>query len=544
MSKRNLTPYLFVCFLAVILPLNIICIFLMNTLIHTWKQRSNAEMSSILASYMERIDNTLSKASGNLNILSDNYYFIYLQRAGQGSESEDQYALLRAQYYIFDLFKNWLSADELCSGYFLCCEKDGILIHRNQNSSQADKTRKYLKENLFEALEVNEWSTFTTEEDACIYYLKKDSDSYYGVWFDLDEISVNLGLGEQEGVYYRLGTEGTQNVSGRPCLKSNYANVYLEVSSETYNSLNRVDHFIRILVFFSFITLLTFPFICVILNRQIVKPLRQLQDAIYRMKNGELNYRIPLRKSSYSEFDQLNQSFNSVLEMLNDLKHESYELRITQNETKIKYLTQQIQPHFILNALNILYCYEPDQYQQMQEMILCLTRYFRYIVSASAPFIPLHQELQHLENYLKIQNIRYSNCIDVMIDCEPWLANMKIPPLAIQTLVENSIKYGILPQKVTQIIVEAHCNEDKYAVIKIADSGPGFNPRILEQINTFLKTRSPQEDLGIGICNTIERFDLLYDKKARIYFSNREPSGILIEIIVPVVLVEAEEGEL
>ena len=541
-KHKSLMPYLFICCLAIILPLNIICVFLMNELIQTWQEYSSAELKSILSSYMSQIDNSLYTASRNLNQLSDDSLFLYIQKSGQTS-SIDQYTLLRAQYHTFILFQDWLTADDLCSGYFFYREKDQLSIIRLQRSSEAGTFKTYLKDDLFNALTTNAWCTVSYKGNLYAYYIKQEYLSYYGAWFDLSNLLENLKITDQSKIQYELSNTETQ-LNTNTFQKSDLTNLYLGASLQAHEQMSWMDRSMPIFLLLATGTLLTFPVICIILYLRIIKPIRQLQSAIYRMKNGELTYRIPSQKSSYSEFQQLNEAFNQVLETINNLKTKTYEMKIAQHEIKIKYLSQQIQPHFILNALNILYCYGPEQYSQMQEMILCLTKYFRYIVSASAAFISLSQELSHLENYLRIQNIRYQNCINVLIDFDPRLAKLKIPPLSIQPFVENSVKYAISPSHLTQISVQAFILDHQSAVIQISDSGPGFPKNILEQINLFIKYRQIQPDLGVGICNTIERLDLLYEKKAVIHILNKAEAGALIEIIVPISLINREDDSL
>lgn len=113
----------------------------------------------------------------------------------------------------------------------------------------------------------------------------------------------------------------------------------------------------------------------------------------------------------------------------------------------MRYLSQQIQPHFVLNTLNILYSYEPEEYPLIQKMILCLSKYFRYIVKVHSDFVELSQELAHIKNYFEIQEARYPEQFDYYVESEEGMDDLLIPPLLIQNFTENSIKYAIDMEK-------------------------------------------------------------------------------------------------
>ena len=109
-------------------------------------------------------------------------------------------------------------------------------------------------------------------------------------------------------------------------------------------------------------TLLALPLLLYSTNRLINMPLNRLIKAIDRIEQGDLEYRIEEGNQNL-EFEQINRSFNKMMEQVRTLKIDVYEKEMEKKDIMMRYLSQQIQPHFVLNAMNILYSYEPEEYE-------------------------------------------------------------------------------------------------------------------------------------------------------------------------------------
>ena len=206
------------------------------------------------------------------------------------------------------------------------------------------------------------------------------------------------------------------------------------------------------------------------------------------------------------------------------------------------FLSQQIQPHFIINTLNILYSYEPEEYQLSQKMILCLSKYFRYVVNAPQDYVELGQEMEHIRNYFEIQQARFLRSFQAMVIYDEDIADCLIPPLIIQNFTENAIKHSFVPGQTTSIVAEAR-KERENIHICVYDTGAGIPEDVLERIAEFRRTREFRLDLGVGIQNSIDRLSILYGDNASLEISKIEPQGTRIDIIIPIKRREASECE-
>ena len=313
--------------------------------------------------------------------------------------------------------------------------------------------------------------------------------------------------------------------------------VYAVPRTDLFSSLSSVMRFLAILAFA--VTVASVPLLLLVMRKLVLHPLNRLNAAMDEIENGDLDYRVE-EKANTKEFLRLEQHLNQTMDEVNQLKIENYEERIEKQEIRMTYLTQQIQPHFILNAMNILYSYEPEQYALSQKMILCISKYFRYIVNARAMFVSLKQEMSHVSNYFEIQKARYPELFFYSVRYEEGLAGALIPPLLIQNFAENCIKYSLKVGTEVQITVEAErfIHEDGTPLMRISlkDTGEGISEEVLAEIDEFKKTGKQQPHLGVGIQNSIERLKYLYpEKHSSISFSNNpRGSGAHIEIILPI----------
>lgn len=269
------------------------------------------------------------------------------------------------------------------------------------------------------------------------------------------------------------------------------------------------------------------------LRRRIAAPVKDMDQAMKIIAEGNIDYRLePPHLNYYNEFDNLAHRFNAMLDELEEVQYNLYETKIREQRAELKYISQQIRPHFILNDLNIIYTYDESEIHLVKKMAKYLSNYFRYIVNLRADFVEVSKELDHVRNYLNIQKERYPDRFDYLVDCSEKTSRMLIPPLIIQTFVENCVKYGMLDDKESFFYVTVLMEGDRILII-IADTGRGFDDATLEKLNAFVQTREYRDDLGVGVQNAVERMDILYGEKVEVHFDNEVTGGALVRILLP-----------
>ncbi len=255
-----------------------------------------------------------------------------------------------------------------------------------------------------------------------------------------------------------------------------------------------------------------------------------------------MGYRIPIKKKKWvGEFDELNIHFNNMLNQLEETNEQLVQEEIDRQKLELHSLNQQIKPHFILNALNIIYMYEDNEFPVAKKMVLYLTKYFRYLVNLKSNFVCLWEEIEFIESYLNIQKIRYPKRFTPFVEWEEELRYAKVPAVLIQTFVENCVKHGFENGNLMFIFVLVKKLDNHTMEIMIADTGKGFSPEILVQLQDYLKSRKYNSNLGVGIQNTVNKLDILYGEKYTIFMGNNESGGARVCIRIPLQIEQEEE---
>jgi two-component system sensor histidine kinase YesM len=274
-----------------------------------------------------------------------------------------------------------------------------------------------------------------------------------------------------------------------------------------------------------------FPLLLVwYLRKVFLQPILRIVAAMRRFGDGNWRTRLELGKVS-EEFRLMNNTFNRMIEEIRNLKIDVYEEKLKHQRAELKQLQLQINPHFFLNSLNIIYNLATvKDFSIIQEMTKCLVAYFRFIFQSDGYQVLLRDELSHTRNYLRIQQLRFPQRLTCRIDADEALYNIPVPPLIIQNIVENSIKHAVdLDGSLhIDIRVSAHgAGSERRLLIRIEDDGPGFPPDVLERLQQE-EERLPDDGEHIGIWNLRRRLKLLYPSGHRLAFENGPECGAVV----------------
>lgn len=544
--------------IVIVFPVVILNLVISEYSMKVAKNQIYNEREQILKLYINQIDTTLKEVESYLfNIANSDLDYIRINNL----EPRNEYEEYQYEMSIISLYRKYndkLKVYSIVTNIYSYFEDEDLLIISGKGNEHINESIK----NIINGNELEEylisWSIVEIDGENCLIRIIEKDGAYYGAVLRLDNVIKEMLLYDKNESRKYFFTDGTGvvfsnlynlpknfNLENKYIVeedknKKNYI-VYVESSignfkfielipeNEILKALPFINRLIKILSIISFFVI---PIIIILLYKIIIIPLNNLSDAMKIIEDGDMEYRIKELKSS-SEFEKLNNGLNNMMDQIKKLKFDVYDGKIERQKIKLRYLSQQVQPHFILNTLNIIYSYEPEDYSLIQKMILCLVKYFRYIVNVNTEFIELYKELEHIQNYLNIQRERYPNNFSWRIECEKGLETILIPPLVIQTFIENSIKYGLNIDEKIEIYVEVKSNVDGRVNIVIGDTGEGFSDTILKDIDTFVKTKEKQNSLGIGIQNTIERFEILYGGITEINMKNDKLGGARVELIIP-----------
>lgn len=275
------------------------------------------------------------------------------------------------------------------------------------------------------------------------------------------------------------------------------------------------------------------------INKTVLRPIHDFNENIETLKNEEV-YDVATHYQ-VNELGNASKLMSDMVGRIKGLKIDIYEKTLEQQKTQMDFLTLQIEPHFYLNCLNIIYnMAQMEQYKEIQRLANCVSDYLRYIFKSRESFATVRDELEHINKYLEIQKIRYGNCFESRISMDDRILNLELPPLVLQTFVENSLKYTLNWEDDIELTITGMVGEE--AIIVIEDTGEGFEPEILYKLQNNLNIS--EGDRRIGIMNAVSRMKLAFGNEASIAFYNNKKGGAGVEIRFPLKRADADNTNL
>lgn len=180
----------------------------------------------------------------------------------------------------------------------------------------------------------------------------------------------------------------------------------------------------------------------------------------------------------------------------------STEFRAMQAESlalknELEHLQGQISPHFLFNALNTVLACRQDP-EAIDTVTQALANYLRFLLRPVARLEPLSRELDALEQYLTVQGVRFGDGLVTRIECDLDVRNVAVPPVMVQPLVENAIKYGgQTADRPIRVDVTARRDED-WLAIEVANSGRWVAPGDRQSTGTGLRSLERRLRLLVG----------------------------------------------
>jgi sensor histidine kinase YesM len=175
-------------------------------------------------------------------------------------------------------------------------------------------------------------------------------------------------------------------------------------------------------------------------------------------------------------------------------------IKENQSKMKLKYLKSQIQPHFFFNTLNNLYALSLESSDKVPDVIIKLSKLMEYVLYdiEGTKFVPLIKEIDYIQNYIEIEKLRFEN-VEVTINIDSNIDEIKVPPLLFISLLENAFKHGGI-------------NNDNLK-IKINCKVIGGSVLNFEILNNFVLSQNIKTKKGIGLINTRKRLKLIFKNK-------------------------------
>lgn len=311
--------------------------------------------------------------------------------------------------------------------------------------------------------------------------------------------------------------------------------IYYEISDvqrthQEYQNLYFKMLTASVLIFLG-LTMITL-YMSLMISQSISKPLRELQSVTEQVIGGDFEVRAGVQTGS--EVRALSNSFNLMIDKINELLRQVKEEQIHLRNAELELLQAQINPHFLYNTLDtIVWLAEAGESGKVVEMVQSLSNFFRISLSRGREIITLEEEMQHVRSYLEIQRFRYQDILDYEIRVEDEVRGCFIPKITIQPLVENALYHGVKNRRGKGKIVIRSVKHNDYFELLVEDNGIGMEQERLDQIRTGMLYRAPAAGNIYGLYNVNERIQLRFGEDYGLSIESVYLQGTCVSIRLP-----------
>lgn len=257
----------------------------------------------------------------------------------------------------------------------------------------------------------------------------------------------------------------------------------------------------------------------------IVRRIQELVAATAAVSRGDLSTRVA--DQHQDELAALSEGFNSMVSRLNQLLERVRSEQEEKREAELKMLQSQIRPHFLFNALNsIRTAASMSRADNVATMIEALASLMAEAFRHERELIPLSAEIELVQSYVLLQNLRFSNRFSLEIDVPQALEKLPVPKFILQPLVENCIRHGY--RNATgrcPIIVRAAMHSGVVEMLVI-DDGTGIDDQAVQPL--------PEPSDGVGLASVAKRLKLHFGDGAELSASSRSEGGTMVRLSIPV----------
>lgn len=312
------------------------------------------------------------------------------------------------------------------------------------------------------------------------------------------------------------------SVSIACCMSVNYFNSYFRIALLCIFFMLIIFIILSVIMFLSFRDTLSYP-------------VTQIISATESIEQNDISAFVQNNHSNIIEFQKINKALSHLIEQKVELEKQNQLEKFEKNHAMLQYFQLQTRSHFFINCLKSLYnMLQLQEYEKMQRMILAFSNHLRYIFHDNLKVVPLRYELDEVNDYYNIILLDRSKPILLMQKVDDTLSDFPVPPLLIQTFLENSIKYNTQSSKLLCFSIQIEkiqLDNGPFVLFKLTDNGIGYEQSMLEKLNC--EESDLYEDYHVGITNLKKRIQLIYKSDFQLTFYNEPTGGACTLIYLP-----------
>jgi len=437
--------------------------------------------------------------------------------------------------------------------------------------------------NELETIQKNMYEYLNTKSSDALENYYRSSSNYSYLLSDLNDIAsdnhimiMEKNIKEMSLKYLETTNKTIQSKRGRNIerYKDNYeksSEIYKYINNNMYSLNNELfknnsNNYELLLVSLKYletvstIILIVISFLSIVLiiivTKSITSPLIRLAKAANEVASG--NFNIALIEAKYNdEIGVVAKAFNrmiiSIREYVIKVKESiEFESKVKETEllmknhlkdVQLKYLQAQINPHFLFNTLNAgAQLAMLEEAEKTSIFIEKTADFFRYNIKKINEDSSLEEEIELVDGYVYIMNVRFSNEINFIKKIDQELVSLRVPSMILQPIVENAVNYGIRGIEREGLIRLLVYQGENEILISIKDNGSGMSQHAIDKVmkgpieeKKIKKEETLKDSNGIGLRNVINRLNLYYGKEDSVeIISGGENQGTEVILHIPV----------
>ncbi|MGM0884243.1 MAG: sensor histidine kinase [Bacillota bacterium] len=264
-----------------------------------------------------------------------------------------------------------------------------------------------------------------------------------------------------------------------------------------------------------------------LIAKRVTKPIKQLTLEMKRVQQGDLSVRTVL--TSTDEIGLMSKHFNKMLDEIEQLMERVEKEQNEKLEAEVRAVTYRIHPHFLYNTLSTLrWLIRAGEKERAEQGLAALTRLLEANMGKNGQMITLKEELEIIQKYIVILEMRYEHKYALSIDVQPGAEQIKIPRMLLQPLVENAIFHGFVPlNRGGDISIHVTMQQGVLHIL-LQDNGAGMTAEKLKQLGT--KEGVPNR--GIGLQHVHDSLRLYFGVGSGMTFESEIGKGTQIHIVI------------
>lgn len=538
-KKKSLVTMTVFLLVIMILPLNIISIFIMNSVLSNTRSSLISSITMNLEAFMSDLDDKMEAADYCLYSISNSDH--YLEYAKMAKKDKEDWSYVFHRYNVHREMQDALtlvkSAD--CAYFYVPENEDFLFVEMDISDAYISETTAALIQNT--TFDGSGWHLASSGDNTFLIRNISKDGIQIGAIIDCQK---NLPAFEYQN--YELDFSASE-----PFIESDY--ISCSAASKESDCIltfywpqselsGNIEHWKYFSFFIVFVCILAIPVLYFCFKNYVSVPLDVLNHAHHQLQIGNESYRISAKANS-QEFEKAYLGFNNMSQNLQELRLETINRELAYKQMQLNNLQLQIRPHFLLNMMNLLFTLIQNQEtEHAQDMVLYLSNYFRYMFRNGKDLNLFSKELDLIQNYLKVSAYQHPGAFTVSYQIDPVIELLRIPPLLIHNFVENIIHHALMPDREVHIILFGEY-EDHMVTLQISDDGRGMSEEDVDMIN---HCAFPEGDSGkhVGIRNSITRLQYYWNGQAKVTVESCPNMGTTFSVYIPCDLEEANDDTL